>query len=268
MEKTLTILIKGAGEKASAVAHKLFSSGYKKVIMTDIAYPLAERRGVCFCEAAIEQKKEVKGITAEKAEPSVDSVNTLLAKDIIPLLITPDNDLINSICPDIIIDSILAKKNTGTSIWQAPLVIALGPGFNAGKDVHYVIETNPNIPELGKIIQEGSAEEHTGIPTEVLGKSLERLLRSPGSGTLNMYKDIGDPVEKGETIGEAGGRELISPLSGFVWGIIRTPADVKEGQKLGDILPGNDIGPCYEITPQAKIITKGVIDAIELKFPH
>lgn len=268
VQNSQTILIKGAGEKASAVAHGLFINGFNKIILTDTSFPLAERRGVCFCEAAFENIKEIDGIICEKAEPSVDSVQSVWSRGNIPLLIIPCDEVIREISPDIVIDAILAKRNTGTAISQAPLVIALGPGFDAGKDVHYVIETNPNIPELGKIIQEGSAEEHTGIPTEVLGKSLERLLRSPGSGTLNMYKDIGDPVEKGETIGEAGGRELISPLSGFVWGIIRTPADVKEGQKLGDILPGNDIGPCYEITPQAKIITKGVIDAIELKFPH
>lgn len=262
MKKTQTILIKGAGEKASAVAHGLFSNGFKRIIMTDISYPLAERRGVCFSEAAIDQKKEVEGVLCEKAEPSVDSVNALMSKDVIPLLITPDDDLINSIGPDIIIDGIMAKRNTGTSIDLAPLVIALGPGFYAGKDAHYVIETNPNIPELGKIIEEGYAEEHTGIPTEVLGKSLERLLTSPGTGTLNMLKDIGDPVQKGETIGHVGNKELISPLTGFVWGIIRTPASVKDGQKLGDILPGSDKSICFEITPQAKKIASAVIEAI------
>lgn len=256
------ILIKGAGEKASAVAHHLFSNGYKQIILTDLPYPLAERRGVCFCEAAIEQKKEVKGIVCQKAEPSVDSINALLSKEVIPLLITPDDDLIKAVCPDIIIDALLAKKNTGTSINQAPLVIALGPGFYAGKDAHYVIETNPNIPDLGKVIEEGCAEEHTGIPTEVMGKALERLLTSPETGTLIMHKDIGEPVQEDEAIGYVGNKELISPLTGFVWGIIRTPASVKEGQKLGDILPGNDKSICFEITPQAKKIASAVIDVI------
>lgn len=267
MKKTQTILIKGAGEKASAVAHGLFSNGFKRLIMTDISYPLAERRGVCFCEAAIEQIKEVKGVTVEKAEPSLDSVNALFSKEVIPLLITPDNDLIGNIRPDIIIDGIMAKRNTGTSIDQASLVIALGPGFCAGKDVHYVIETNPNIPELGKIIEEGYAEEHSGIPTEVLGKSLERLLTSPGTGTLYGIRGIGNSVKKGGIIGYVGDRKLISPISGIIWGLIRTPASVKEGQKLGDIHPGNDRDICFEITPQAKIIAEAVRKAILKKYP-
>lgn len=262
MKNTQTILIKGAGEKASAVAHELFSNGFKRLIMTDISYPLAERRGVCFCEAAIEGKKEVNGVIAEKAEPSVDSVESLLSKEFIPLLITPEENLINSIGPDIIVDSIMAKRNTGTSVDQAPLVIALGPGFYAGKDAHCVIETNPNIPELGKVIEEGYAEEHTGIPTEVLGKSLERLLNSPGTGTLYGIRDIGNSVKKGGIIGYVGDRKLSSPISGIIWGLIRTPASVKEGQKLGDIHPGNDRSICFEITPQAKIIARAVIDAI------
>jgi xanthine dehydrogenase accessory factor len=265
MKKTQTILIKGAGEKASAVAHGLFSDGFKRLIMTDIAYPLAERRGVCFSEAAIDQKKEVKGVTAEKSESSVDSVNSLLSKEVIPLLITPDDDFIKLIGAEIIIDAVMAKKNTGTKISQAPLVIALGPGFYAGKDAHYVIETNPNIPELGKVIEKGFAEDHTGIPTEVLGKSLERLLTSPGTGTLYGIRDIGNSVKKGGIIGYVGDRKLVSPIPGVIWGLIRTPASVKEGQKLGDIHPGNDRSICFEITPQAKKIARGVIDAISRK---
>ena len=267
MEKTQTILIKGAGEKASAVAHWLFNNGFKRLIMTDISYPLAERRGVCFCEAAIEETKEVKGVTAQKANPSIDSINALLSKEVIPLLITPDENLINAIGPDIIIDCILAKKNIGTSIDQAPLVIALGPGFYAGKDTHYVIETNPNIPDLGKVIEDGYAEEHTGIPTEVLGKSLERLLTSPGTGTLYGIRDIGNSVKEGGIIGYVGDRKLISPISGVIWGLIRTPASVKEGQKLGDVYPGNERDICFEITPQAKTIAEAVRKAILKKYP-
>jgi xanthine dehydrogenase accessory factor len=267
MKNNITILIKGAGEKASAVAWGLFTHGYKRLVMTDIENPLAERRGVCFSEAAFDTKKEIEGVTTEKCSASIDVVHSLFSREVIPLLVTPDDALIDSICPDIVIDGIMAKRNTGTSINHAPLVIALGPGFYAGRDAHYVIETNPNIPGLATIIEKGYAEEHTGIPTEVLGKSLERLLLSPGTGMLYAEKDIGDPVNKGETIGHVGEKKLISPIPGHVWGIIRTPANVKEGQKLGDIHPGSDREACFKITPQAKKITAGVIEAIERRYP-
>jgi xanthine dehydrogenase accessory factor len=266
MKNNITILIKGAGEKASAVAWGLFSHGFKRLLMTDIENPLAERRGVCFSEAAFDKKKEIEGVTAEKCSDSIDSINSLFSKEVIPLLVTPDASLIKSICPDIIIDGIMAKRNTGTSMDHAPLVIALGPGFYAGRDAHYVIETNPNIPGLGTIIEEGYAEEHTGIPTEVLGKSVERLLLSPGTGVLYAQKDIGDSVREGDILGYVGEKKLISPIPGHVWGIIRTPANVKEGQKLGDIHPGNDRGACFKITPQAKKITAGIIEAISRRY--
>jgi xanthine dehydrogenase accessory factor len=262
IHKTRTILVKGAGEKASAVAHGLYKSGYEKLIMTDTSFPLAERRGVSFCEAVFDQQKEIDGVVCEKTDLTFDAVRDTWAKKNIPLLVIPCDEVINEIKPDIIIDGIMAKKNRGTSIDQAPLVIALGCGFCAGRDAHYVIETNPNVPDLGKVIEEGFAEEHTGIPTEVLGKSLERLLTSPGEGTLQAVKDIGDPVEEGEIIASVGNKNLLSPIPGFVWGLIRTPADVKKGQKLGDILPGNDRTLCFEITPQAKLIVEGVKTAI------
>ncbi|NLD39177.1 MAG: EF2563 family selenium-dependent molybdenum hydroxylase system protein [Desulfatiglans sp.] len=266
MDKNKTILIKGAGEKASAVAWGLFSQGFRRIIMTDIENPLAERRGVCFSEAAFEQGKEIEGIRVERSRHSMDSINSILSNGAIPLLVSPDYMLLQDIRPDIIVDGIMAKRNTGTFIEQAPLVIALGPGFCAGRDVHYVIETNPNIPGLGTIIESGCAEEHTGIPTEVQGKSLERLLLSPGTGVLYAEKNIGDPVSKGDTIGYVGDKKLQSPIPGVVWGLIRTPANVKEGQKLGDIHPGSNREICFKITPQANKITASVIDAITRRY--
>ncbi len=256
------IMIIGAGEKASAVAHVLFTKGFKKIIMTDIALPRAERRAVCFCEAAFEQEKEICGVVCEKAEPDMASVNRTWSRGKIPLLITPNDDFIKELSPNVIVDSRMAKKHTGSVIHLAPLVIALGPGFCAGKDAHYVIETNPGNSNLGKIIESGCADEQTGIPTPISGLALERVLRSPATGTLHCVKDVGDPVQKGEKVGYVGDRDMLAPISGYVWGIIRTPAEVKEGRKLGDIYPGNDRNKCLEITPQAKIIAEGVRQAI------
>ena len=54
--------------------------------------------------------------------------------------------------PDIFIDAVMAKRNTGTTMDKAPMVIALGPGFIAGRDVHFVVETNPNSHFLGRVI--------------------------------------------------------------------------------------------------------------------
>lgn len=263
----MKIVILGAGEKASAVAHGLFSKGFKRIMMTDLPHPMAERRGVSFCEAAIEQKKEICGVTCESAEPRLDAVEHIWSKGNIPLLIAPCDEFIDNIRPDIAICALMKKRNIESLINLAPLVIALGPGFYAGKDAHYVIETNPNSPDLSKVIKHGISEEQTDIPTEVLGKTVERLLLSPGTGTLRVIKDIGDSVQRDDIIGDVEDKKLVAPISGVIWGLIRTPADVKKGQKLGDIYPGNDRNICFEITPQAKLIAEGVRKAILKGIP-
>ncbi len=47
----LIVLIRGAGEMASGVAHRLYRSHFR-ICMIEIPSPLAVRRGVSFCEAA------------------------------------------------------------------------------------------------------------------------------------------------------------------------------------------------------------------------
>jgi len=59
----LKVLIRGAGELASAVAHRLYLCHFK-VAMTEIPRPLAVRRKVCFSEAVYEGHQEVEGVKA------------------------------------------------------------------------------------------------------------------------------------------------------------------------------------------------------------
>ena len=75
----------------------------------------------------------------------------------------------------------MAKRNTGVRIGDAPLVIALGPGFTAGVDCHAVIETNRG-HFLGRAIWDGPPEPDTGTPVEIGGRREERVLRAPVAG--------------------------------------------------------------------------------------
>lgn len=265
--KDIKIAITGAGEKASAVAHGLFNHGFKNIVMTDLSLPRAERREVCFCEAAFEGKKKVCGVTCEKSEATLYSVHQIWSRGNIPLIIAPCDDFLNTLNPDVVVYAPMYKKKTVPVIHMAPLVIALGPGFFAGKDAHYVIETNPNTPDLGKVIEHGFADEQTGIPTRVSGLDLERIIKSPGTGMLHCVKDVGDYVKKGDVIGYVEEKEMTAPISGVIWGLIRTPAEVVTDLKLGDIHPGNDREVCFEITPQANLIAEAVHKAILKGFP-
>jgi xanthine dehydrogenase accessory factor len=260
--KLSIVLIRGAGEKASAVAHLLHRIGLKKIVMTDLPVPLAERRGVSFCEAIADGRKEVSGVLAHRTEPSLSLIHEIWADGRIAVLADPETRILSQLSTDILIDGVMAKRNTGTSIRDAPLVIALGPGFVAGQDAHAVVETNPASPQLGRVISEGGAEEDTDTPTPVLGLTTERLIRAPADGMLSLIRNIGDKIAQDETLGYVGSRHIKANISGCVWGVVRNGVEVKEGQKIGDIDPRKERDLCFEITPQAKVIAEGALKAI------
>lgn len=259
------ILVKGAGEKASAVAHRLYQCGFRKIVMTDLPIPLAERRGVSFCEAIIDGQKEVCGVVARRTEPSMKMIDKLWADGKISVLADPETRTLSLLKLDILIDGVMAKRNTGTAIDWAPLVIALGPGFIAGKDAHLVVETNPESHYLGRVISEGRAEEDTGIPTSVSGLTMERIIRAPEEGILRSLKKIGDEVKKNDMIARVNGCPLKAPISGCIWGLVRDGIRVKAGQKLGDIDPRGERNLCFEISAHARAIAGGVLEGI-LRF--
>ena len=175
----LVILVRGAGEMATGVAHRLASCHFK-VCMTETSNPQAVRREVAFSEAIFDSEKEVEGITAKRVE-SADHIPEVWKEGKIPILIDPDAKVKDFLKPDVLIDATLAKKNLGTEITDALLVIGLGPGFHAGKDVHLVIETNRG-HNLGRIISNGEAEPNTGIPGSIAGYTEERVIRAPKDG--------------------------------------------------------------------------------------
>jgi xanthine dehydrogenase accessory factor len=263
--KDSIILIKGAGEKASAVAHRLHQCGLGKIVMSDLTTPLAERRGVSFCEAIIEGEKEVCEVVAQRAELSMEMIHRIWAEGEIPVLADPGTRVSRLIRPDILIDAVMAKRNTGTKIEDAPLVIALGPGFVASKDSHFVVETNPDSHYLGRVISNGQAEENTGTPTSVSGLTVERTIKAPEHGILRSCKKIGDKVKKNEVIAHVNEYTLEAPISGVIWGLMRDGVKVRARQKIGDIDPRGKRSLCFELAPRARAIAGGVLEAI-LRF--
>jgi xanthine dehydrogenase accessory factor len=260
--KKLMFLIKGAGEKASAVAHHLHQSGLRKILMTDLPQPLAERREVSFCEAISDGRKEVGGVVSQRVGPHLSEIHGVWEEGCLPILADPETKILESLKPGVLIDAVMAKRNTGTTIKMAPLVIALGPGFTAGSDVHLIVETNPASPHLGRLITNGPAEEESGISTAISGFTRERLIISSGNGVLRALKKIGDEVKENEVIATVDGQPILANISGIVWGLIRDGIQIKAGQKIGDIDPRGDPKFCFEITPQARSIAAGVLKGI------
>jgi xanthine dehydrogenase accessory factor len=259
MLNDLIILVKGAGETASGVAHRLFRSQFK-VCLTEIAHPQTVRRGVAFSEAVYEGEKEIEGITAQLIS-SPDLLFSNWEKGKIPLLIDPNAEVIKLLKPDVLVDARMAKKNLGSSKSEAPLVIGLGPSFEAGKDVHVVIETNRG-QYLGKVILCGRAEPDSGIPDTIAGFSRERILYASQTGRFATVRHIGESVVEGELVGYIGQTPVKSQIKGIVRGLLRDGAEVRQGMKIGDIDPREVKEYCYTISDKDRAVAGGVLEAI------
>jgi xanthine dehydrogenase accessory factor len=256
----LVVLIRGAGEVASGVAHRLHRSHFK-ICMLEIPHPIAVRREVSFCDAVYNGEKEVEGVRA-KFISTQEEISSVWKKEKIPILVDPDSqETLHFLKPDVLIDAIMAKRNLGIQINDAPLIIGLGPGFTAGTDVHVVIETNRG-HNLGKVILNGAAESDTGVPGEIGGYAVERVLRTMKKGIFHPHKSIGERVNKGSVVAVVDDFPVIARISGVVRGLLSEGIEAKKGMKVGDIDPRGKKEHCFTISDKARAIGGGVLEAI------
>lgn len=255
----MRILIKGAGDLGTGVAVRLKRAGFE-VVMTDLPHPTAVRRTVSFCEAIPEGEMVVEGIRARRAE-SVEAALSILSADDVAVLADSQSRCREALRPFAVVDAILAKRNTGTTIRDAKVVVALGPGFTAGIDCHAVVETMRG-HDLGRVLTAGSARPNTGIPGEIGGHTVERLLRAPADGRFEPLIAIGDVVRAGDVVAYVSGMPLKARISGVTRGLLREGTPVLAGMKSGDIDPRCEIAHCFSVSDKARAIGGGVLEAI------
>ena len=259
------VVVRGGGDLASGIIWQLCRAGYP-VIILECSCPMAIRREAAFCEAVRFGEKTVEGITCRRVESAEEAMEKVTPKTPM-LLVDEDASSLQVIKPEVLIDAILAKKNLGTKIDMAPLVIGIGPGFSAGEDVDYVVETVRG-HKLGRIIEEGPAMPNTGIPGIIAGYGAERVMHAPASGVLTTYAKIGDIVEKDDTLGIITGEdgtvtELKASLTGVLRGILPDGFTVFKGLKSADIDPRKEqVANCFTISDKARCITGSVVTLV------
>jgi xanthine dehydrogenase accessory factor len=248
---------------ASGIAHRLHQS-HMKVLITEVSAPTAVRRTLAFAEAVhlgsqtIEDVKAVLVKDAAEAESEWQSGH-------VPLLVDPDARIREIIAPDVIVDAIMAKKNSTTKISDAPLVIGIGPGFVAGSNAHAIVESNRGY-NLGRVIWNGTAEPDTGIPAAISGYAEARVFRAPRTGCFTGLREIGDHVQSGECVAEVDGVPIKAQISGMIRGMLRSGIAISAGVKVGDIDPRGEREYCYAISDKARAIGGGVLEAILHSF--
>lgn len=255
----MLVLIRGAGDLASGIALRLHRARFS-VVMTDLERPTAIRRSVCFSEAIVHGKAQVEDVTAVRAETKED-VFAALGRGQIPVLADEAAACLAWLKPDALVDAILAKRNLGTKMTDAPVVVGVGPGFCAGADCHAVVETMRG-HTLGRAIYEGSALENTNIPGLVGGFAGERVLRAPKDGVFYAKRAIGDMVQAGDVAGEVDGEAMRCTIAGVLRGILSSGTPVHKGMKAGDVDPRGDAAACRTASDKALAIGGGVLEAI------
>jgi len=258
------IIVRGGGDLATGSVYKLKKSGFP-VLILEVANPSAIRRNVAFCEAVYQGTQTVEDMTCHLAQ-TVEQAEAFLLEGKLTVLVDPMGEVIPRLKPLAVVDAILAKKNLGTNRSMAPITIALGPGFEAGRDVDAVIETKRG-HNLGRVLWEGGAAPNTGIPGTIGGYGKERVIHCPAKGILWNVKKITDTVSKGDVIAvvetESGIVPVEATLDGILRGLIRDGYPVKVGFKMADIDPrAEEYHNCFTISDKARCIAGGVLEAI------
>lgn len=255
----MLVLIRGAGDLASGIALRLHHA-HIHIVMTDLPHPTAIRRTVCFSQALLFGAMQVEDVTAERAQSPQD-VPAILERGHIAVLADPEAACIEVLRPDAVVDAILAKRNLGTRITDAPCVIGVGPGFTAGVDCHAAVETMRG-HYLGRVITEGSPIPNTNIPGLIGGFAGERVLRAPADGVFRQLRDIGAVVRAGDVAGEVAGAPMCCHIDGVLRGILADGTPVHKGMKSGDVDPRGETAYCGTVSDKALAVGGGVLQAI------
>ena len=255
----MLVLIRGAGDLASGIALRLHHA-HMKIVMTDLPHPTAIRRTVCFSQALLFGTMQVEDVTAERAA-SVRDIPAILERGNIAVLADPEAKCITRLHPDAVVDAILAKRNLGTRITDAPCVVGVGPGFTAGVDCHAVVETMRG-HTLGRVIYDGAALPNTNIPGLIGGYAGERVLRAPADGVFHQILNIGDEVKAGDIAGEVDGQPMRCTIGGVLRGLLADGTPVHKGMKSGDVDPRCRPEYCTTASDKALAVGGGVLEAI------
>lgn len=249
------VWIQGAGELASAVAVALVRAGHR-VVLAEVAAPLAVRRLACFAEAVYAGSCEVAGVAGYLRDPA----EAAFRDGRVDVLVDPQARQLARLRPSAVVDARMTKR-AAVPLGAGVPVIGLGPGFTCGVDAAFVIETH-RVAGPGRVISRGSAAPDTGVPGEVGGQTAERLLRSPAAGHLRPACSIGELVRCGQAVGEVAGLPVVARLDGLLRGLVHERAELHEGVKVGDVDPrGASVDP-RAVSDKGRLIGDGVLAAL------
>ncbi len=257
--RDLTVVVKGGGDLGTGVVYRLHRAGLR-VLVTELAQPLVIRRAVALASAVYQGVVQVEDMVGRRVERDQE-ISSAWQRGEVPVLIDPQAAVLSRLRPTLLVDAVMAKKNLGTTIDAAPIVVALGPGFVAGQDVHAVIETQRG-HTLGRAIYTGAATPNTGVPGSTGGVTSQRLLRAPLAGRFETVCQIGDRVQAGQVVARVDGAPVRTAIDGVLRGLLTDGLTVTAGLKVGDVDPRGIVDHCFTISDKALAVGGGVLEAL------
>jgi xanthine dehydrogenase accessory factor len=270
------VLIRGAGELASATAHHLYGEGITRILMLECRHPKAVRRNVTFCEAVHDGVHTVQGVRARFAR-DLEQVELIHRLGDIAVAIIGLEAVLEDWHPDVFIEAAMLRENWGLSRDLAPVVIALGPGYVAGRDCHAVVETVRG-PHVGAVLDDTGDHLADEPPAEIMGYTMERALKAVRDGIFFTQMQIGDEVERGERVGTVvsvygiedyrrgvpvdASYAVTARISGVVRGLLRDGSPVKSGDRIADVDPRGRTDDLDHISDKSRRVAEGVHEAL------
>ncbi len=272
-----SVLVRGAGELGSAIAAHLARQGVGRVLLVERPFPKAVRRNVCFSEAVFDRAKTVDGVTC-RFVMMLSDIDRMHQLSDVAITTQPLAEVLAAWPPEVFVEATMLRANWGLTKEMAPLVIALGPGYQAGHDCHAVVETVRG-PQLGRVLAGGQSLE-PAPPAEIMGFTAERVIKGQRTGIFRTAHEIGDRIEQGEKIGVLvllfvredlfrgvpvdSEYPVVARIGGVVRGLLRDGVPVEAGDRLGDIDPRGFTEDLNHISDKAQRVAEGVLEAMVL----
>ena len=272
----LRLLIRGAGELASATAHHLYSQGFERILLLDRRFPKAVRRRVCFCEAVLDGSQTIQGVVARFA-PDLESVEAIHDAGEIAVGVMGHEKVLEEWKPEVFIEAAMQRRNWGLTRDLAPIVIALGPGYVAHKDCDALVDTVRG-PQVGNILEDTGEHLANEPPAAIMGYSKERALKAVRDGIVFTQHAIGDVVERGERIGTVvsvygvddyrrgvpvdASYSVTARIGGVIRGLLRDGVPVKADDRIGDVDPRGTTEDLDHVSDKSHRVAEGVHEAL------
>ncbi|MCL4530181.1 MAG: hypothetical protein M1282_12285 [Chloroflexi bacterium] len=258
----LRILIRGANDVGSAVAHRLFLAGYS-VAIHEAPQPTTTRRRMSFTDAIFDGHAVLDGVESRLIKRLYLLRNALAAHRAIPVVVTDFHGLLRTFLPQILVDTRM-RKHLQPESQRGPVefTIGLGPNFIAGETIDIAIETNWG-ESLGQIIERGATSPLQGEPREIDGHARDRYVYAPLAGTFHTSLQIGDAVVQGQEVARIDAASLLAPVTGILRGLTHDGVPVTQKTKVIEVDPRALNAQVSGIGERPARIAEGVVNAIQ-----